>query len=37
MKIRLTWDGMTYKASLSDGSVQDSDSVSWIDLGYKRK
>jgi predicted nuclease of predicted toxin-antitoxin system len=37
MKIRLTWDGMTYKASLPDGSVQDSDSVSWVDLGYKRK
>jgi predicted nuclease of predicted toxin-antitoxin system len=36
-KFRLTWDGMTYKASLSDGTIQPSDTVSWVDLGYKRK
>ncbi len=37
MKIRLTWEGMTHKASYSDGTVQDSETFSWVDLGYKRK
>jgi predicted nuclease of predicted toxin-antitoxin system len=36
-KVRMTWDGMTHKASLPDGSVQESATFSWIDLGYKRK
>ena len=30
---RLTWDGMTYKMSSMEGA----DTVSWVDLGYKRK
>lgn len=37
MKIRLTWDGMTHKASRSDGTLQSSETFSWVDLGYKRK
>lgn len=37
MKIRMTWDGMAYKAGLSDGTTQNSEAVSWVDLGYKRK
>jgi predicted nuclease of predicted toxin-antitoxin system len=36
-KIRLTWDGMTHKAALADGTVQASETFSWVDLGYKRK
>jgi hypothetical protein len=35
MKFRLTWDGMSYKMSFAD--EQTSDTVSWVDLGYKRK
>jgi predicted nuclease of predicted toxin-antitoxin system len=37
VKFRLTWDGMTYKASPPDGTVQEGDTLSWVDLGYKRK
>lgn len=37
VKFRLTWDGMTYKMSPSDGSPQAGDTLSWVDLGYKRK
>lgn len=37
VKIRMTWDGMTTKASLSDGTLQDNETLSWVDLGYKRK
>ena len=37
MKIRLTWEGMTHKAGYSDGTVQGSETFSWVDLGYKRK
>jgi predicted nuclease of predicted toxin-antitoxin system len=33
VKFRLTWDGMTYKMS----SMEAADTVSWVDLGYKRK
>jgi len=36
VKLRLTWDGMTYKSNPPDGSVQTSETVSWVDLGYKR-
>jgi hypothetical protein len=32
MKIKLSWDGMTYKTS-----TQGTETVSWVDLGYKRK
>jgi predicted nuclease of predicted toxin-antitoxin system len=36
-KFRLSWDGMTYKASSLAGSTQVGETVSWVDLGYKRK
>lgn len=32
MKFRLSWDGMTYKTTL-DGT----ETLSWVELGYKRK
>jgi len=37
VKIRMTWDGMAHKARLRDGTVQESETFSWVDLGYKRK
>ena len=36
-KIRMTWDGMALKAGFSDGSIEKSQTFSWVDLGYKRR
>jgi predicted nuclease of predicted toxin-antitoxin system len=37
VKLRLTWDGITYKSNPPDGSLQKSETISWAISANKRK